>query len=129
MRTVQLFGLAKSQATRKAQRFFSERRIPVHLVDCKRKPPSPGELRRWVERFGAEALLDPESRSYKEQGLAYLATDEDGWIQRMGEDPSILALPLGRCGDELSVGEDPEAWERLADAARDEGRGPPAGSG
>jgi arsenate reductase-like glutaredoxin family protein len=115
---VQLFGLAKSKATRKAQRFFSERRIDVHLVDVARKPPSPGELRRFVQRFGAEALLDPSSRSYREQGLQYVCASDDTWIERMAADPSILALPLGRAGDRLSVGDDPSAWQALADAAR-----------
>jgi arsenate reductase (glutaredoxin) len=115
---VQLFGLAKSKTTRKAQRFFSERRVDVHLVDCKQRPPSPGELRRFVQRFGVEALLDPTSRSYKEQGLQYVSASEEDWITRMAADPSVLALPLARLGDRLSVGDDPEAWQQLADAAK-----------
>lgn len=115
---VQLFGLAKSKATRKAQRFFSERRIDVHFVDCGQRAPSPGELGRFVQRFGVEALLDPTSRSYRDQGLQYVSASDEDWIARMSRDPSILALPLGRVGKELTVGEDPEGWERLAEAAR-----------
>jgi arsenate reductase (glutaredoxin) len=115
---VQLFGLPKSKVTRKAQRFFSERRIGVHLVDCAQRPPSPGELRRFVQRFGVEALLDPTSRSYREQGLQYVSASDDDWITRMAADPSILALPLGRLGDVLTVGDDPAGWARLAEAAK-----------
>lgn len=115
---VQLFGLAKSKTTRKAQRFFSERRIAVHLVDCAQRPPSPGELQRFVRRFGVAALLDPGAPAYKEQGLQYVSASDETWISRMAADPSILALPLGRLGDELTVGEDPEGWARLAEAAR-----------
>jgi arsenate reductase-like glutaredoxin family protein len=116
MERVQLFTHPKSQRSRKAKRFFSDRGIDVHEVDCRQRAPAPGELRRFVERFGAEALVDPESRSYQRQGLAYLSTDEDGWIDRMVADPTLLRLPLARYGDELVVGEDPDGWQRLADA-------------
>jgi arsenate reductase (glutaredoxin) len=115
---VQLFGLAKSKSTRKAQRFFSDRRIDVHLVDCAQRPPSPGELRRFVQRFGVEALLDPSAPAYQEQGLQYVSASDDDWIARMAADPRILALPLGRLGDVLTVGDDPSGWQRLADAAK-----------
>jgi arsenate reductase (glutaredoxin) len=114
---VQLFGLAKSKATRKAQRFFSERRIDVHFVDCAQRPPSAGELQRFVQRFGAEGLLDPAAKAYREQGLQYVSASEEDWIARMVRDPSVLRLPLGRLGTELTVGDDPAGWQRLADAA------------
>lgn len=117
MERVQLFIHPKSAPSRKAQRFFSERGLSVHEVDCRQRAPAPGELRRFIERFGAEALLDPSSRAYQRQGLAYLSTDDDGWIERMVDDPTLVRLPLARYGEELVVGEDPEGWQRLADAA------------
>lgn len=113
-----LFGLAKSQTTRKAQRFFAERRVPVAYHDLGRRAPKPGELRRWVERFGVEAVVDKGSRSYLDSGLAYLSTSEDAWLQRLAADPTLLRLPLARCGKELAVGDDPDAWQRLAVAAK-----------
>jgi arsenate reductase (glutaredoxin) len=115
---VQLFGVAKSAATRKAQRFFSERRIALHMVDLKTRPPSPGELRRFVERFGVEGILDSASRAYADQGLAYVSASEQDWIARLSADPSPLLLPLVRCGNDLTVGEDPPGWARLAATAK-----------
>jgi arsenate reductase (glutaredoxin) len=115
---VQLFGLAKSQPTRKAERFFKERRIPVAYHDCAKRAPAPGELRKWVQRFGVEAVLDPDSQAYQRQGLQYVSAGEDDWLERMAAEPAILRLPLARCGQELSVGEDPAGWARLAEAAR-----------
>lgn len=114
---VQLFGHAKSKATRSAQRFFSERRLPVHFVDVRKRHPAPGELRRWVQRFGVEGVLDTDSKAYVEQGLRYVSASDDDWIERLSADPAPLAFPLARCGTELTVGEDPEGWQRLADAA------------
>jgi arsenate reductase (glutaredoxin) len=115
---IQLFGLANSQATRKAQRFFKERRVPLAYHDCAKRSPSPGELRKWVQRFGVEQVLDPGSKAYQRQGLAYVSASEDDWLERMAADPAILRLPLVRRGSELAVGEDPAAWQRIADAAR-----------
>jgi arsenate reductase (glutaredoxin) len=116
---VQLFGHAKSKTTRKAQRFFSERRIPVHMVDVKVRKPSPGELRRWVQRFGVDGVLDPESKAYRDQGLQYVSASDDTWIARLAADPSPLRWPLARLGTDLTVGDDPEGWQRLADVAKD----------
>lgn len=118
MPEVQLFGYAKSKATRKAQRFFKERRVPFHYVDLNIRAPSPGELRRWVQRFGVAGILDPDSRSYVDQGLRYVSASDDDWINRIIRDPTVLRLPLARYGTHLAVGDDPQAWQRFLDAAK-----------
>ena len=115
--SVQLFGHAKSKATRKAQRWFSERRIPVTYVDLRKRPPSPGELKRFVQRFGAAGLLDPDAPAYRDRGLQYVSASDDDWIKRMVDDPLVLRLPLIRAGNALAVGDDEEAWARVAETA------------
>ena len=62
MQGVQIFGIKNSQATRAAERFFKERRVPIHFVDLSQKPMSPGEIKRFVDRFGLEGLLDKEGK-------------------------------------------------------------------
>ena len=52
---VQVFGVKKNPDTRKALRFFAERRIRTHFVDFAERAPSLGELRRFTQRFGLEA--------------------------------------------------------------------------
>ena len=47
---VQIFGLKKSVDTRKALRFFSERRIKSHFVDFAERSAAPGELKRFAQR-------------------------------------------------------------------------------
>ncbi|MFO8075074.1 MAG: ArsC/Spx/MgsR family protein [Egibacteraceae bacterium] len=115
---VLLLGHPKSQATRKASRWFAERRIDVHERDLRKRPASPKELRRWADRLGAEALVDETSKPYEDGGLAYLVLDDDGWLERLASDPRLLRLPLVRCGNVLAVGEDPEAWQAVAEACR-----------
>jgi arsenate reductase (glutaredoxin) len=111
MPNIQVFGLEDNNATRAALRFFRERRIVVHFVDLRKKPIAAGELRRFTERLGAAALLDTDSRPYKEQGLAYLATDTAGITARLLADVRLLRLPLVRYGDNVTAGKDEVAWK------------------
>jgi arsenate reductase-like glutaredoxin family protein len=107
---VQLFGRRDSRDTRRALRFFQERRVPVSFVDLALRPPAPAELRRFAQRFGASALLDTGGRRYRDLGLQWLALEESELLERLLEDPELLRLPLGRAGNELSVGVDEDAW-------------------
>ncbi len=111
MPNIQVFGLEDSNATRAALRFFRERRIVVHFVDLRKKPIAAGELRRFTERLGAAALVDTDSRPYKEQGLAYLSTDEAGITARLLADVRLLRLPLVRYGEQVTAGKDEAAWK------------------
>jgi arsenate reductase (glutaredoxin) len=111
MPSIQVFGLEDSQATRAALRFFRERRIVASFVDLRKKPIAPGELRRFVDRLGATALLDVDSRAYADAGLAYLTTDTAGVVARLLADVRLLRLPLVRYGDDVTVGRDEMTWK------------------
>jgi arsenate reductase-like glutaredoxin family protein len=110
MPNIQVFGMEDNQATRGALRFFRERRIVVHFVDLRKKPIAAGELRRFTDRLGAAALLDTESRPYREGGLAYLTTDATGIAARLLADVRLLKLPLVRYGDDVTAGKDEATW-------------------
>jgi len=111
MPNIQVFGLEDNNATRAALRFFRERRIVVHFVDLRKKPIAAGELRRFTDRLGAAALLDTESRPYKEQGLAYLSTDTAGITSRLLADVRLIRLPLVRYGEEVTAGKAEATWK------------------
>ena len=93
MPTVQIFGVKNSQATRAAERFFKERRIPIQLVDLKQKPMAPAEIGRFVQRFGLAALIDTEGKAYVDAGLRYLKVTDSELLQRIERDPALLRLP------------------------------------
>lgn len=114
----QLLGHAKSKVTRKAQRFFSERGVTVTYNDLRKRAPTPGELRKWVERFGVDGVIDRDSAAYREAGLGYLSAGIDTWLDEFCKQPLLLRLPLVRCGRDLSVGDDPEAWARFVEAVK-----------
>jgi arsenate reductase-like glutaredoxin family protein len=107
---VQVFGTERDQATRAALRFFKERRVPISFVDLRKRSIAPGELRRFVERLGAEALLDPTSRAYSEAGLGYLRMDAAGIVERVLADATLLRLPLVRRRNDVTVGRAEGVW-------------------
>jgi Arsenate reductase and related proteins, glutaredoxin family len=107
---VQIFGINKSADTRKALRFFAERRIKTHFVDLTIRAASIGELQRFAQRFGAEALIDRDSRRFPELGLQYTVLSPERWIQKLSEEPMLLRMPLVRNGKELTIGVDEKTW-------------------
>lgn len=115
MVNVQIFGIKNSQATRAAERFFKERGIKLHMVDLKQKPFSPGEIKRFIDRFGLRGLLDTEGKPYVDAGLKYLKVSDPEMIARIEKEPKLLRLPLVRAGNRLSVGQDDSAWKEMLD--------------
>ena len=114
---VQIFGTKKSADTRKALRFFAERRIRTHFVDLKERAASPGELRRFIERFGPDALIDRDSKRFAELGLRQAIYSPERWIQKLADEPLIIRVPLVRSGSRLSIGFAESAWKEWIDSA------------
>jgi arsenate reductase-like glutaredoxin family protein len=113
MLTIQIFGVKKSPASRAAERFFKERRVPIQVVDLKQKPMSAGEIRRFVDRFGLHGLLDIEGKAYIDAGLKYLKVTDSDLLGRIEREPDLLRLPLVRAAKKLSIGHDEEAWKMM----------------
>lgn len=111
--TVQIFGVKNSKATRAAERFFKERRIAIQFVDLHQKPMSPGEIRRFIERFGLPSLLDSEGKAYLDAGLKYLKMGDAQLLEKIEREPLLLRLPLVRAANRLGVGHDEAAWKAM----------------
>ncbi len=107
---VQIFGVKNDADTRKALRFFKERRIRVHFVDFKVRTPSKGELRRFFQKFGADGVVDRGSRRFRALGLHAAAYGNDRWLEIAESEPLILRMPLVRRGSDLTVGHAEERW-------------------
>jgi arsenate reductase len=107
---IQIFGTKNCAGTRKAQRFFSERRLALHFVDLKERAMSPGELRRFVQKFGVDAILDRDAPRFRELGLHVAHLSDDRWIEKLGLEPRLLHTPLVRYGNQLTVGMAEDVW-------------------
>jgi arsenate reductase-like glutaredoxin family protein len=102
---VQIFGVRKSADTRAALRFFAERRVKVHFVDLNERAASPGELRRFADKFGLQALVDRDSRRFAELGRP-VAT-----LERLSLEPLLLRMPLVRQQQQLTIGAAEATWK------------------
>ncbi len=108
---VQIFGTRGSADTRKALRFFSERRIQTHFVDLKQRAASAGELSRFAQKFGVDALVDRDSKRFASLGLAHAHLSEDRWLEKLADEPMLLRVPLVRCQQKLTLGAAEETWK------------------
>jgi arsenate reductase len=108
---VQIFGIKKSADTRKALRFFSERRVKTHFVDVLERPASIGELRRFAQKFGVTMLIDRASKRFGELGLQYAQLSDERWLEKLSEEPLLLRLPLVRSANNVVIGADESTWK------------------
>lgn len=107
---VQIFGTRKCADTRKAQRFFSERRVRAHFVNLVERPAARGELMRFAQRFGVSALVDVESRRYADLGLRAARLSDERLLALLVDEPLLLRTPLVRCEQRLTVGLAESEW-------------------
>lgn len=108
---VQIFGVKKSADTRKALRFFAERRIKTHFVDLNERAASLGELKRFAQKFGVAALIDATSRRYEALGLQHARYSDERWLEKLMEEPLLLKMPLVRQQNRLTVGLAEAQWK------------------
>jgi arsenate reductase-like glutaredoxin family protein len=109
---IQIFGTPKCKDTRKAERFFKERRIKIQLVDLREKGLSPGELRSISQSVPLEKLIDTEGIQYQSRNLEYMKFDIE---EELLEDPMLLKTPIVRYGHRATVGHQPEIWKEWLD--------------
>lgn len=105
---IQIFGTLKCQDTRKAQRYFKERRVPFQFVDITEKGLSKGELNSIKAAAGIDNLIDREGKTYLRKNLKYLTHDVEEEILK---DASLLKTPVVRNGREATVGYRPDVWK------------------
>lgn len=105
---IQIFGTLKCQDTKKAQRYFKERRIPFQFIDISQKGLSRGELRSLSIAAGIDNLVDREGKAYSEKNLKYLTHDIE---EELLKDTALLKTPVVRNGREATVGYHPDVWK------------------
>lgn len=108
---VQIFGHKKCADTRKAERWFKERRLKIQMIDLREKGMSPGELRSVAASVGGmDALIDREGARYTEKGLQHSALNAARIEELLLEDARLLRTPIVRRGSVATLGYRPELW-------------------
>ena len=105
---IQIFGKSKCFDTKKAERWFKERRIKFQAVDLGMYGMSAGELKSVVNAVGLNNLID---QKHPDAALLnYLAYDADK-VDKLLDNPKLLKTPIVRNGRQATVGYCPEVWE------------------
>ena len=109
---IQIFGTNKSQDTRKAQRFFKERRISFQYIDMKLKGLSKGELNSVISAVGGADRLIDEALRDSEDALTYTYLVDSHKADFLYEHQDIIKLPIVRNGKQATAGYEPEIWKK-----------------
>jgi arsenate reductase len=108
---IQIFGKSKCFDTKKAERYFKERRIKYQYIDLLKYGMSRGEFQSVKNAVGLEQLMDEKAADYSL--LTYLAYDADR-EEKLLEDPRLLKTPIVRNGRQATVGFCPDVWKTWA---------------
>ena len=108
---IQIYFGKKNFDTQKAERYFKERRIPYQALDLKKHKLGEREIRLMISAVGTEALIDREDRKVKEHPACYYDRAEL-LIPAIQEAPWLLKLPVVRNGNRITVGYQPDEWDR-----------------
>ena len=106
---VQIFGSTKSNDSKKAERWFKERRIKYQFIDLPKKGFSLGEYRSIRQKLGFQELINTQCKAYQDLYVAYVTPEaaED----KLFENPQLFNMPIVRNGKQVTVGYRPEVWE------------------
>lgn len=105
---IQIFGKSKCFDTKKAERYFKERRIKYQFIDILKYGISRGELRSVCQAVGMDSVVNPEDQDYPL--YQYLASD-DARFEKLLEIPEMLRTPIVRNGKKATVGYCPDVWK------------------
>ena len=107
---IQIFGTRKCFDTKKAERYFKERRIKYQMIDIKEKDMSKGEFASVKSAVGINELINTKSKNYPKSNLANIR-GADVKEEVLLKDQSLINTPIVRNGKIATVGYKPEVWE------------------
>lgn len=109
---IQIFGKSKCFDTKKAERYFKERRMKVQNIDLLRYGMSNGEFESVLWAVGGvDKLIDWEKKSPEIDLLRYMddtVVKED----KLFDHPELMKTPVVRNGRKATVGYCPEVWKQ-----------------
>jgi len=105
---IQIFGKAKCFDTKKAERYFKERRIKYQFVDVIKFGMSRGELSSVKNAVGLDAMVDKEDQDY---ALYQYLASADAKLEKLYEEPYLIKTPIVRNGKKATVGYCPDVWK------------------
>ena len=107
---IQIFGKKKCFDTKKAERYFKERRIKVQRIDLMSKGISLGEIQSIIKAVGFDNLVNDKAPLYEESLMPY-TSDMERKKEILEEYPELLFTPIVRNGKQATIGFKPDIWQ------------------
>lgn len=109
---IQIFGTKKCNETKKAERFFKERRIKYQFVDMKKKGMSKGEFNSVAQANGGlDHMINWEGKDQNLLALIKYIANEDK-LEKVLENPQVIKAPVVRNGKQSTLGYQPDVWKK-----------------
>ena len=107
---IQIFGKSKCFDTKKAERYFKERRIKYQMIDLMRFGMSGKEFDSVLRGVGGiDNLIDWDSKSQEVTNMKYM-DDKLAKEDKVFDAPELMKTPIVRNGKQATVGYCPEIW-------------------
>lgn len=107
---IQIFGSKKCFDTKKAERYFKERKIKYSFIDMKEKGISKGELNNVSRVVSINELINQKAKAYKNSNLDKIRSNETK-LEVLLKEQSLIKTPIVRNGKFATVGYKPEVWK------------------
>ena len=112
MMNIQIFGTKKSFDTKKAQRYFQDRRIPFQFIDLKEKGLSPGEFSSVKQAVGGiAAMVDTQCKDKDALALIQYSIESDK-EKLILDNQQVLVMTIVRNGKKATIGYCPDVWKQ-----------------
>ncbi|MBR4109969.1 MAG: ArsC family transcriptional regulator [Oscillospiraceae bacterium] len=109
---IQIFGKNKCFDTKKAERYFKERRVKYQMVDLLRYGLSGKEFNAVLRGVGGiDQLIDWEAKDPDVSLMKYM-DDKIAKEDKVFDNPKLMRTPIVRNGKEVTVGYCPEVWAK-----------------
>lgn len=105
---IQIFGTKSCSDTRKAERYFKERKIQFQFRDLNEKGVSKGELENISRIIPIEDLIDREGKQYKKRNMQFMVFNIE---EELLTDPLLFKTPIVRNGKDVTLGYSPDVWK------------------
>ena len=107
---IQIFGKSKCFDTKKAERYFKERRIKYQYIDLVRFGMSGKEFDSVLRGVGGiDNLIDWDGKSQEITNMKYM-DDRQAKEDKVFDAPVLMKTPIVRNGKQATVGYCPEIW-------------------
>lgn len=108
---IQIFGTKKCFDSKKAERFFKERKIKYQFIDLNEKEMSKGEFNNVCKAVSINELINDKAKDYVKSNLGNIRSTEVK-AEVLFKNQKVIKTPVVRNGKEVSVGVNLEIWNK-----------------